>query len=286
MIKRLFSSVLTMAIVSTVFAQNNVLCTRLTAPAKDTKKSVYYLKPEGVLFEATPKSGKMTGTSYLYVPGYSKTRFVPVVPESTKYFWHQNVYDMNGNCNTFDRTGKTGNLYTTDADGSFNLTTRFNGADALPTIVCETDNFTLSEENPHWGPLDYDLPAVMYWYPRIKSGTLTGTESHIRPLQFTDDKVNNFYLGGMDNGYLFGSGTISGGQYTSRGVQQILEKPISPLWVEDVFLPVISKSSTPLPNGTELTMLITNVETDAQGKKKPGNETLADSFRYGSKRSY
>ena len=80
----------------------------------------------------------------------------------------------------------------------------------------------------------------------------------------------------MDNGYLFGSGTISGGQYISRGVQQILEKPISPLWVEDVFLPVISKSSTPLPNGTELTMLITNVETDAQGKKKPGNETLAE----------
>ena len=57
MIKRLFSSVLTMVIVSTVFAQNNVLCTRLTAPAKDTKKSVYYLTPVGVLFEATPKCG-------------------------------------------------------------------------------------------------------------------------------------------------------------------------------------------------------------------------------------
>ena len=38
----------------------------------------------------------MAGTSYLYVPGYSKTKFVPVVPENTKYFWHQNVYDMNG----------------------------------------------------------------------------------------------------------------------------------------------------------------------------------------------
>ena len=80
----------------------------------------------------------------------------------------------------------------------------------------------------------------------------------------------------MDNGYLFGSGTISNGEYTSRGVQQILEKPVAPLWVEDVFLPIISKSSKPLPNGTELTMLITNVETDAQGKKKPGSETIAE----------
>ena len=262
MIKRLFSSALTMAIVSSVFAQNNAVCARLTAPAKETKKSIYYLKPEGVPFEVTPKNGKMAGTSYLYVPGYSKTKFVPVVPENTKYFWHQNVYDMNGNCRTFDRTGKTSNLFSTDNDGSFNIITRFNGADALPTIVCETDSFTLSEENPHWGPLDYDLPAVMYWYPRIKSGTSSAMDSHIRPLQFTDDKVNNFYLGGMDNGYLFGSGTISNGEYTSRGVQQILEKPVAPLWVEDVFLPIISKSSKPLPNGTELTMLITNVETD------------------------
>ena len=89
---------------------------------------------------------------------------------------------MNGNCRTFDRTGKTSNLFSTDNDGSFNIITRFNGADALPTIVCETDSFTLSEENPHWGPLDYDLPAVMYWYPRIKSGTLTGTESHNSPI--------------------------------------------------------------------------------------------------------
>lgn len=80
----------------------------------------------------------------------------------------------------------------------------------------------------------------------------------------------------MDNGYLFGSGTISKGEYTSRGVQQVLEKPMAPLWVENVFLPVISKSSTPLPKGTELTMLITNVETDAQGFKKPGSEILAE----------
>ena len=76
------------------------------------------------------------------------------------------------NCRTFDRTGKTSNLFSTDNDGSFNIITRFNGADALPTIVCETDSFTLSEENPHWGPLDYDLPAVMYWYPRIKKWNL------------------------------------------------------------------------------------------------------------------
>lgn len=276
MIKKLFSSVIVMAIATTVFSQKEALCVGRQTPRNETQKTVYYLKPEGALFESTPKSGKMIGTSYLYVPGYSKTKFIPVVSKGTEYFWHQNIFDMNGNCSTFDRTGKTGNAFNIDNEGNFCLTTRFNGADALPTIVCATDSFTLSEENPHWGPLDYDKPAVMYWYPRIKSGTLTATESHIRPLQFTDDKVNGYYLGGMDNGYLFGSGTVSNGQYTSRGVQQVLEKPMAPLWVEDVFLPIISKSNKPLPVGTELTMLITNVDTDAQGVKKPGSETIAE----------
>ena len=86
MIKRLFSSALTMAIVSSVFAQNNAVCARLTAPAKETKKSIYYLKPEGVPFEVTPKNGKMAGTSYLYVPGYSKTKFVPSCTRKYKIF--------------------------------------------------------------------------------------------------------------------------------------------------------------------------------------------------------
>ncbi|PIK21571.1 hypothetical protein CTI18_07090 [Prevotella intermedia] len=265
-----------MAIATTAFSQSKAVYVGKQSPKKAAQKTVYYLKPAGALFEATPKTGKMVGTSYLYVPGYGTAKFAPVAPKNAQFFWHQNIYDMNGNCTSFDRTGQTGKSFSIDNEGNFYLTSRFNGADALPTIVCGTDSFTLSEENPHWGPLDYDLPAVMYWYPRIKSGTLTGTETHIRPLQFTDDKVNGYFLGGMDNGYLFGSGTISGGQYTSRGVQQVLEKPMAPLWVEDIFLTAISKSSTPLPKSTELTMLITNVETDAQGVKKPGSEILAE----------
>ena len=86
MIKRLFSSALTMAIVSSVFAQNNAVCARLTAPAKETKKSIYYLKPEGVPFEVTPKNGKMAGTSYLYVPGYSKTKICACCTRKYKIF--------------------------------------------------------------------------------------------------------------------------------------------------------------------------------------------------------
>ena len=73
----------------------------------------------------------------------------------------------------------------------------------------------------------------------------------------------------------FGSGTISNGEYTSRGVQQILEKPVAPLWVEDVFLPIISKSSSHYQMDR-----INNAHYQCRnrctGKKKPGSETIAE----------
>ena len=124
--------------------------------------------------------------------------------------------------------------------------------------------------------ISLDNYAFMYWYPRMKSGTQNENESFERALQFTDDKVNAYSIGGMDNGYLFGSGTVSSGAYTVCGVQQVLEKPAAPLWITDVFLPAISKSDNPLPEGTELTLMITNVETTAEGRKKPGSEVLAE----------
>lgn len=273
--KKLLFTVAIAALATTAFPQNKA--TRLSQqPAKAAKKSVYYLKPAGIPFEATTKAGSTGGTSYLYVPGYYETKFTPVAPEGTQIFWHQNLYDMYGTCTSYDRTGQEAFLYSSDNEGNFYLKCRMNSANALPTIVCATDSFTLSEENPYWGPLDYDIPRVMFWYPQLKSGTLDERESFIRPLQFVDDKVNDYSLGGMDNGYLFGSGTISGGQYTAAGVQQVLEKPVAPLWVEDIFLQSISKSDAPIPEGKELKMVLTNVETTTNGVKMPGSEVLAE----------
>lgn len=275
MMKKLLFTAAIAAFATAAFPQHKAV--RLgQQPNKAAQKSVYYLKPAGVPFEVYTKDGQMSGTTYLYVPGYYETKFTRVAPEGTETFWHQNAYDMYGNCTSYDRTGQEGLLYSSDSEGNFYLKCRMNSANALPTIVCATDSFTLSEENPHWGELNYDLPATMMWYPQIKSGTLYEKESHMRPLQFTDDKVNNYSLGGMDNGYLFGTGTISGGQYTVSGLQQVLEKPVAPLWVADSYLTFVSKSSAPMPEGTSLKMLITNVETNAQGVKVPGSEVIAE----------
>ena len=275
--KKLLFTAAIAALATTAFPQTKA--TRLgQQPAKAGEKSVYYLKPAGVPFEATTKKGSTVGTSYLYVPGYYETKFTPVAPEGTQIYWHQNLYDMYGNCTSYDRTGKEAFLYSSDNDGNFYLKCRMNSANALPTIVCATDSFTLSEENPYWGPLDYDIPRVMFWYPQLKSGTLDERESFIRPLQFNDDKVNLYFLGGMNNGYLFGSGTVTENQYQAYGIQQVLEKPVAPLWVEDIFLQTLSKSGTPLPEGTQLKMVVTNVKVDADGLKLPGSEVLAELY--------
>ena len=146
MVKKLLFTAAIAAVASTAFPQGKAV--RVGAqPNKADQKSVYYLKPAGLPFEATPKNGQMFGTSYLYTPGNYEVKFVPVAAPGTQTFWHQNVYDMMGNCNSFDRTGKQGRFYSTDNDGNFYVTCRFNGADALPTLVCAKDSLVLLREN-------------------------------------------------------------------------------------------------------------------------------------------
>ena len=118
MVKKLLFTAAIAAVASTAFPQGKAV--RVGAqPNKADQKSVYYLKPAGLPFEATPKNGQMFGTSYLYTPGNYEVKFVPVAAPGTQTFWHQNVYDMMGNCNSFDRTGKQGRFYSTDNDGNF-----------------------------------------------------------------------------------------------------------------------------------------------------------------------
>ena len=277
MVKKLLLTAAIAAVASAAFPQGKAIRPSQQAN-KAAQKSVYYLKPAGVPFEATAKNGNITGTTYLYVPGYYEVKFEPVAPQGGEIFWHQNLYDMYGTCTSYDRTGKESFLYSSDNDGNFYLKCRMNSANALPTIVCGTDSFTLSEENPHWGPLDYDLPAVMYWYPQLKSGTLDEREKYIRPLQFVDDKVNTYYLGGMNNGYLLGSGTVTENNYQAYGVQQVIEKPVAPLWVEDIFLPALSKTNVPIPADKQLKMTVTNVKEGDDGLKLPGIEVIAELY--------
>ncbi len=130
MVKKLLFTAAIAAVASTAFPQGKAV--RVGAqPNKADQKSVH-LKPAGLPFEATPKNGQMFGTSYLYTPGNYEVKFVPVAAPGTQTFWHQNVYDMMGNCNSFDRTGKQGRFYSTDNDGNLYVICRFNGADASP----------------------------------------------------------------------------------------------------------------------------------------------------------
>ena len=53
------------------------------------KKSNYYLRPEGALFQASDKKGQIWGTVYMYVPGAYDVKFKKQGTDA--YVWHQNT---------------------------------------------------------------------------------------------------------------------------------------------------------------------------------------------------
>lgn len=250
---------------------------KATQARANAKKSAFYARPAGALFWNSAKTGEMYGFSCMYVPADRDIVFAKTAPSGADLFWHQNTYDWYDEVTTIDRTGQSSDNFYTDEDGNFHLKVGMNYTDALPTLVCGTDSFTLSEENPYFAVRTDDNPyAQLFYYPRMYSG-LNKANQVMQPLAFTDDHVSSVYFGALDNGYVYGSGTVNvdGVTYTGTGVYQVFEQPMQPLWVEDVFLNGVS-AGVGVAKGDSLKMYITNVVTDASGNQVPGDEVIAE----------
>lgn len=240
----------------------------------DTKdKENYYLRPEGSLFLSSDKKGDIWGPVYMVVPGATDLNFKKVTTGG-QTFWHQNIYNWYDECTSYDRTGESGDSYYTDADGNFHINMTFDGGNVIPTLTWATDSFTLGEENPYWAPNTQENSlAFMRYYPQVFSG-IDVANRRIQPLSYTDDHVSEVYFGGMDNHYTYGSGTYTGKQtYTATGVYQYFEKPMAPLYVEDIYLPAISQGYYPIAKGKEIKMQIHDV-MEVNGQRIPGDKIL------------
>lgn len=241
------------------------------------KKSAFYSRPAGALFWNSDKMGQMYGFSCMYVPADKDVVFAKNAPSGADLFWHQNTYDWYDEVTTYDRTGQKSDQFYTDEDGNFHLQLGMNYTDALPTLVCGTDSFTLSEENPYFVAHSDDNPyGYLFYYPRMYSG-MNKANQVIQPLAYTDDHVSSVYYGALSTEYVYGTGTVTvdGTTYTGTGVYQVFEKPMQALWVEDVFLNGLSRTAG-VAKGDSLKMYITNVVTDQSGEQVPGDEVLAE----------
>lgn len=239
-------------------------------------KPNYYMRPDGALYWTSDKKGTMYGSVYMYVQGGTDLAFNKVQAEAGQTYWHLNVYDWYGECTSYDVTGKTSDSYYTDDKGDFHLNMKFDGGNSLPTLTWATDSFTIGEENPYWAPnTDENPDAFMKYYSQVFAG-INIINSRVMPLSFTDDHVSEVYFGGMDNHYTYGSGEYTESEskkYTATGVYQYFEKPMAPLYVEDIFMPVVSKGYYPIAKGKQLKMQIHDV-LEVNGQRIPGENIL------------
>lgn len=243
--------------------------------AATSEKTNYYMRPEGSLYFTSSKAGEMYGPVYMYVSGASDILFKKVGSDQTA--WHLNAYnfydELTASVNCSEQSSDS---YYLDNDGNLHFNMVFDGANSLPTLTWQTDSFTIGEENPYFAPnSDTNPNAFLKYYPQVFSGENIKNERTM-PLSYTDDHVSEVYFGGMPNNYVYGSGSFTednGAKYTATGVYQYFEKPMSPLYVQDIFLPAISQGYYPIAQGKELKMQIHDV-MEVNGTRIPGDKIL------------
>lgn len=243
---------------------------------KVEKKNNYYLRPEGALFQGREKQTTyIWGPVYMCVPGAYDVKFSPVLGEDVQTSWHLSSWDWNDNQTFVDCGTSQSDTYSIDADGSMHVNITFDGGNSLPTLSWSTDSFTIGAENPYFDLNTDDNPnAFMKYYPQIYSG-IDVVNRRLQPLNFFDVHGKEYFEGSMDNNYVYGSGkfTDNGKTYTMTGLYQYYDKPMAPLYVEDIFLMAISTGYAPIPEGKELRMQIHDV-LEQNGTKIPGENIL------------
>lgn len=272
MIRKLFTFVLAMVSLS-VFSQESMRWLPLPAEwgldvrprlmASEHKQhrvtvgtdgtGTYYQRPEGAFYQG------MSADGWSYYP---VTKIV-VKPWETFLFRNRCA---NAQAAKWSVEGKT---VTADSDGNLPWTTeplpvgyveRY-----LPTIAYGGENYTLGEGNKNWSRYKASLAwadsvvALSVCDPGRVIGTVNGVEvDNFRPLSMVSDFKYNF-----------GSMAIveNGTTYYCRGVRQRFEKPMGPLWVDNIVLPAISHSLEPIASGRQLTLTLRHVAsgTDSDG---------------------
>lgn len=204
---------------------------------KSAATGVYYNKPTGAFYLHWNEEGYGYGYEAVIVPPMTTFTFVNKCSNPTTCLWHMT--------DTRDNTWYDYTSYA-DSDGNISFSVYPGYYMPAPTIVnaAQTDSFTIGNEFNYYyinyGPLYQTL--------------VTPLES-VDAVGFASDHGENIYTyGSLSTGYLYGTGNINGSPCT--GVEQSYPAPISPLYVEDIFLQYMSDGTTALDADAALTMYI------------------------------
>lgn len=241
------------------------------APRRSVASGVYYNRPSGsYLLSWTKDWGGWSADAFFGVPiGDNIVENACNEPEKA-------TWSIITSASTIDLEGEeeTNNLNLNGYKYSAETDTYDNGFNMFypPTITVGNDSYTFGETNESGGV--YAIAG--------------------RPTGMSKATMQSAYSGWSDGGYIYGTkaGDISydfdddgtAEHYVLDGIWQIHEAPLSPLYVEDIYL--LGRNSYSLedpdrdlaptiPEGTEIHLYVTNVDR-SNGGAWPGDQIIAD----------
>lgn len=226
---------------------------------KSAATGLYYTRPEGSFYYAFDIEGKGYYYSALVVAPWKDFTYVNRSSNPTEVKWLLNFPVVNAEGTAYESEYNTIDI-TEDADEAGNYTASLTPGyySVAPTITLGDDQFTLSETNPNWD--------------RIGRETRVYLQDDLYSMCGVDQNNGWYYgTGSLSTKYFWGTGTLQRNFGTEDapdiktgicfGVRQSYDKPMSPLYVDHMFISCTSTSQTPIAAGKALTLYVVNTET-------------------------
>ncbi len=224
-----------------------------------TKASgVWYNRPAGSAYFGS----LVVGNQSWYIPNYT----ILLVPPFRNVTYTNQCTDKDGSY--WSVGGQDVAADDSRLDGQGNLTMSYQPVDGtfqpMPQLIQQKDTFSLGIENSRFAG---------------NGVTVTGLGS----MTFNNPTQTYMSVEGMD--YAYGSIDIPTDDktYHMGGLLQIFDKPISPMWINEVAMLALSKKDTAIAKGATLTLEIRNIVTNS-GRDLVGDQVLAsltcDSLSY------
>ncbi len=230
------------------------------AQKRSYSNNFYYLKPSGTFYQAHDDHGKGYVQTILTVPPFEDQKYVNMAPDPTTCKWYLNGIDYTSHA---------------DAEGNYvqSLTPRANTGVYVPELrdADETQNYVMASQNYNLLNPVMTARQECEWLALCDHGIATVAEG------FLDTK----YLGTGTYTDTYGTYGPAGAVYTSKGIVQDFPAPASPLYVEDIYIPVLSPlgERAPLKDGATLTL---NIRDQATGELLEAITATNDDYIYWS----
>ncbi len=237
-------------------------------PRKSKESGLYFLKPSGAMYYYTyemPNSGNgRTTNTQLLVPDFKPYTYVNMSNEASTTQWLyapdlNNTYiiteyeDENYNMTMKNKIGERLNipvLWDYDGDNNFAIcagsSSMYMSRCSVPTYFAYSDYPTENYGQHYFGWLGF--LAKYTEGGAMSAGTIFTNNTHVMG--------SGTYVGTLRGYDAEGNEVSAEGTYVGDAIYESLPAPISPIYVDYIYMRGVSTSDDPLPDGLELTMEI------------------------------